>query len=83
MSEKIYTPDELAEAWKVAPKTIREMCGRGELRSFRIGRAIRISQDSVDDYMRDHQSVAKLQEPPAPRPRKRRQKYQPRSIKFD
>lgn len=45
-----YTPDTLAERWHCSAETIRQMCLRGELRHFRVGRMLRIPADAVEEH---------------------------------
>lgn len=47
-----YTPEELAERWKVSGKCIREMCVRGNLPYFKIGKLYRIPAAAVDERER-------------------------------
>lgn len=45
-----YTPESLADRWGCSTQHIRNMCHRGDLRSFRAGRLIRIPADAVEEY---------------------------------
>ncbi|WP_370315958.1 helix-turn-helix domain-containing protein [Roseivivax marinus] len=47
---KPYTPDSLAERWRVSAETVRQLCRRGVLAHFRVGRMYRIPADAVDEY---------------------------------
>src|SRR3989344_2259651 len=44
---KPYTPETLAERWDCSPSHIRNLIDRGDLRSFRLGRLIRIPPEEV------------------------------------
>lgn len=49
MIARPYTPETLAERWHCSAETIRQMCARGELRHFRVGRMLRIPAAAVED----------------------------------
>ncbi len=44
-----YTPETLAERWECSPRHIRDMCAKGQLAFFRLGRLYRIPGWSVDE----------------------------------
>ena len=44
-----YTPETLAEHWGCSPQHVRDMCARGQLAFFRLGRLYRIPAWSVDE----------------------------------
>ncbi|WP_413697776.1 helix-turn-helix domain-containing protein [Pseudovibrio sp. SPO723] len=52
-----YTPETLAERWKVCANTVRSMCKKGELLHFRTGRLYRIPHRAVEDYECGSQSI--------------------------
>lgn len=52
MTDKPYTPEDLAERWKVTGKCVRQMCVRGELAYFKIGKLYRIPAAVVDERER-------------------------------
>lgn len=58
------TLEEAASEMSVSPETIRKLLGRGELRGHRVGRAIRVYQESVEDYQRRHEIVPKSEAKP-------------------
>jgi excisionase family DNA binding protein len=39
--DRLLTTGEIAERWRVSPKTVRRLVAKGVLRSVRIGRQIR------------------------------------------
>ncbi|MFZ7090788.1 helix-turn-helix domain-containing protein [Primorskyibacter sp. 2E233] len=43
----IYTPDQLADRWKCCANTVRKAIESGELAAFRVGRLLRIPEESV------------------------------------
>ena len=46
-AERLFTPDELAERWRLTGTTIRAQVLRGEIAAFRIGKNIRIPESEV------------------------------------
>ena len=50
MNEQPYTPETLAERWDCSAEKIRQMCHRGELPAFRLGKLIRIRAIEVERY---------------------------------
>lgn len=48
---KIYTPEELAQLWRVSTMTIYKMIHQGKIPHFRVGRAYRIPQGYLEVYM--------------------------------
>lgn len=51
-NDNIYTVAELAARWKCAPLTIYNMIYSGKLKSFKLGRGVRISREAVERYER-------------------------------
>jgi excisionase family DNA binding protein len=50
-SGRVYlTSGEVAARWSVTPRTIQRMAVRGELRSLRVGRALRIAVEDIEAY---------------------------------
>lgn len=47
-----YTPEMLAHRWNVTGKCIRDMCVRGDLAYFKIGKLYRIPAAAVDEIER-------------------------------
>ncbi|WP_090737635.1 helix-turn-helix domain-containing protein [Paracoccus homiensis] len=45
-----YTPDMLADRWGCSAETVRAMIRNGELPAFRVGRMMRVTQQTVEDY---------------------------------
>lgn len=48
----LLTVDQVAKRLQVAPGTVRALVKRGELRSVRVGRLLRIPATAVDRYVR-------------------------------
>jgi excisionase family DNA binding protein len=44
------TPEDVATAWKVHPKTVQRLCAAGKLRAFRVGDLWRIPAKAVAEY---------------------------------
>jgi excisionase family DNA binding protein len=49
--DRALSVTEAAERLHVAPKTVYELCQKGELAHHRIGRAIRIMPSDIDTYL--------------------------------
>ncbi|RJE82968.1 DNA-binding protein [Paracoccus onubensis] len=45
-----YTPDQLAERWGCSGETVRSLIRTGKLSAFRVGRMMRITQATVEEY---------------------------------
>lgn len=50
--EPLFTPEEVAEIFKVSDDTIRQMIRKGELRAIKFGRQYRVPKSVVDAYFR-------------------------------
>jgi excisionase family DNA binding protein len=48
-----FTPDELAERWKVSKATVRRMRQKGEIQAASVGGGVRITRESVLEYERN------------------------------
>lgn len=46
----IYTIDQLAQRWQCSPDAIYDMVRRGDIKSFRVGKAIRFTAEAVAEY---------------------------------
>ncbi|MDF2888269.1 MAG: binding domain protein excisionase family [Lacrimispora sp.] len=49
--ERIYRPQEVADQLKIKKATVYELIKRGELKSAKVGKQIRISQDQLNEYL--------------------------------
>lgn len=47
-----FTVDEVAASLHVCPRTIYRAVKSGDLKCFRVGRAVRITRDQLADYLR-------------------------------
>ena len=47
-ADRPYSPETLAERWACSSETVRQMCRRGELDHFRLGKLIRIPASEVE-----------------------------------
>lgn len=47
-----FSVNEVSALLHVEPKTIRREIYRGKLKAFRVGRAVRISRQSIEDYLK-------------------------------
>ncbi len=45
-----YTPKSLAELWQMKVETVRRRIAEGELKAFRVGRALRIPRAEVAEF---------------------------------
>jgi excisionase family DNA binding protein len=43
-----YSPETLSDRWGCSSETVRQMCRRGDLASFRLGKLIRIPASEVE-----------------------------------
>jgi excisionase family DNA binding protein len=48
LAARPFSPETLADRWACSAETIRQMCRRGELSSFRLGKLIRIPANEVE-----------------------------------
>ena len=46
----IYTIAQLAQRWQCPPDAIYDMVRRGDIKSFRVGKAIRFTAEAVAEY---------------------------------
>ncbi|WP_428911107.1 substrate-binding domain-containing protein [Niallia sp. Krafla_26] len=56
-----YTPDEVAQIFKISKHTVYEMIKRGELRAFKVGNKMRIEQEEVNRYKQSMETAPKQQ----------------------
>jgi excisionase family DNA binding protein len=49
--QHFYAIPEVADKLKVKEELVRELIRRGELHAFRIGKAYRITDDDIDEYL--------------------------------
>jgi excisionase family DNA binding protein len=49
--QHFYAIPEVAERLKVKEELVRELIRRGELHAYRIGKAYRITDDDIDEYL--------------------------------
>lgn len=52
MDNEIYTPDELAERWRITPQIVRRMLRNNEIVGFRLRGLWRVRRDEVERYER-------------------------------
>lgn len=45
-----FSVAEVAQLWHVAEKTVRREIERGNLRSIRVGRSVRVTRQALEDY---------------------------------
>jgi excisionase family DNA binding protein len=50
--QHFYSIPEVAERFKVKEELVRELIRRGELFAYRIGKAYRITDEDIDEYLR-------------------------------
>lgn len=56
-----YTPDEVAQLFKISKHTVYELIKRGELRAFKVGNKMRIEQEEVNRYKLSMETSPKVQ----------------------
>jgi putative molybdopterin biosynthesis protein len=54
MSVKFYTIEEIADILRVNPAKVRQLLKSGDLKSTRIGKQYRISEEQLQEYLRRH-----------------------------
>lgn len=64
MERKIFLPGEVASQLRCSRRQIYDLYREGELIGFRVGTHIKISADSVDEYVRRHSNVKPLSPEP-------------------
>jgi excisionase family DNA binding protein len=47
-ADRPYSPETLADRWSCSSETVRQMCRRGDLSYFRLGKLIRIPANEVE-----------------------------------
>ena len=52
MGDEVFTVAELAARWKCAPLTVYNLIYGGKLKSFKLGRGVRIPREAVERYER-------------------------------
>ena len=60
---KVYTVEEVAELLKVNARTVYKMVERGEIRSVRAGRQIRITDEALNAYLRGERPEGSREQP--------------------
>ena len=55
-ADRLLRIDEAAEVLQVSDSTMRRLVRDGDLRVVRIGRALRVRPEDLDDFIRDHLS---------------------------
>jgi excisionase family DNA binding protein len=50
--QNFYAIPDVAERFKVKEELVRELIRRGELHAYRIGKAYKITDDDIDEYLR-------------------------------
>ena len=49
-SREVYTITQLAQRWQCSADAIYDMVRRGDIKSFRVGKAIRFTAEAVAEY---------------------------------
>lgn len=49
-TEKVYSPETLAQHWNCNPATVRKLCAEKKLEHFRLGKLYRIKASHVSKY---------------------------------
>ncbi|SFA77772.1 putative molybdopterin biosynthesis protein [Acetitomaculum ruminis DSM 5522] len=50
--DNLYTPQEIADLLKIKKNTVYELIKRGEIKATKIGKQFRISQENLNDYLK-------------------------------
>lgn len=50
---EVYTITQLAQRWQCSTDAIYDMVRRGDIKSFRVGKAIRFTAEAVAEYEKD------------------------------
>lgn len=58
VEEKLYTVDEAAEFFRIAPFTMRRWINEKQIEAFKVGREWRISSDSIIAYLEKNRQEA-------------------------
>lgn len=69
-----YTPEQLAALWQCHRTTVRRLCERGALRSFRIGDLWRIPAEAVAEY--EQRTMTGPKPEPKPEPTRARRQHE-------
>lgn len=64
MEKNVYSPEDLAQEWKVSLLTIYKLLNRNKIPHFRVGRAYRIPQKYLESYMRREGNLALFEKEP-------------------
>lgn len=57
MENKLFTPQEIADKLKIKKNTVYELIKRGELHGTKIGKQIRVSQQDIDTYLNQSETI--------------------------
>lgn len=63
--DTVYTTEEVAGRLKVAPKTVREWIGKGELEAWDAGQGYRILKRDVDTFIQHRKQQRKKRRSPS------------------
>lgn len=48
----VFSPELIAERWECSPRHVRNLCNDGTLKSFRIGKMLRIRREALEEFER-------------------------------
>jgi putative molybdopterin biosynthesis protein len=60
MNEQTFTPDEIANLFKISKHTVYELIKRGELHAFKVGNKMRIEESEVDRFKESMKATPKV-----------------------
>ena len=63
MTEELWTPEEVADRWRMQKRTVMDMLRRGELKAFKVGRIWRIYYSDVLRYEKDRVNDKRMNPP--------------------
>ena len=59
MTEKIYTTHEIGAYLHISKGAVFKLLHSGELKHFRIGRSIRITESALNEFIKAHSNINK------------------------
>ena len=63
MTEELWTPEEVAQRWRMQKRNVMDMLRRGELKAFKVGRIWRIYYSDVLRYEKDRVNDKRMNQP--------------------
>lgn len=54
---EVYTPEEVAKILKISTPKVQDLCRKGALRSSKIGRLYRITEEDLKEFLDSNKNV--------------------------